>query len=400
MNLLLQKTMSMQRALTFLTLCAPILLFSQVHYVKLKSFPPKWERIEIGFVIGEVIDRRVDTTNIGYALKGIGNKYKVAKFRKGLPTELKRTVDELVTYKGGAKDSIVLFIREFRISELDNIGRLNALVDCYKKQGRVLYKMKSLDLYKEYRGIDVTRYHDEAVIRTIKDLLGEIVALLESYEAREEDRTSRAQLLQQPRPSFVIDTATQLKKGIYRSYIEFIANDPGIKDVDIRSSEEDASVLRLKHVEISGEGGKEVDLKENPGFWGFCDGAHVYINLSPLLNYELYSRLERIEEYSPLKAPPAKTNSRGVIIGSLAGGAVGGAIVGAVIVAATDPDSYAYVYKPREQKLLNLSLRLLWDIIKEDEELVKQLREEKRRDHPDTKLEYLMRFYKRRGGPN
>ncbi|MCB9295427.1 MAG: hypothetical protein H6559_20235 [Lewinellaceae bacterium] len=203
----------MLRALTLFALCVPVLLFSQVHYVKLKSFPPKWERIEVAFIISEILDRRVDTTNIGYALTGVGNKLKVAKFKKSLHAELKRTVDELVLYKEGVKDSIVLLVREFNVSELDNIGRLNALVDCYKKQGGDLYKMKSLDLYKEYRGIDVTRYHSEAVIRTMKDLLGEIITLLESYQGQEADRISRVELLRQPRPSFVIDTATQLKKA-------------------------------------------------------------------------------------------------------------------------------------------------------------------------------------------
>lgn len=384
----------MLRALTLFALCVPVLLFSQVHYVKLKSFPPKWERIEVAFIISEILDRRVDTTNIGYALTGVGNKLKVAKFKKSLHAELKRTVDELVLYKEGVKDSIVLLVREFNVSELDNIGRLNALVDCYKKQGGDLYKMKSLDLYKEYRGIDVTRYHSEAVIRTMKDLLGEIITLLESYQGQEADRISRVELLRQPRPSFVIDTATQLKKGVYRSYVEFIANDPGIKDVDIRIAEEGASVLKHKQVEITGAEGKAVDLKENPGFWGFSDGAHVYLNLAPLLNYDFYSKLEKIVEYSPFKAPPARTNGQGAIIGGILGGAIGGAIAGAAGV----PGSNAYVYKPREQKVLNLSLRLLWDIIKEDEELVKELREEKKRDHPNTKVEYLKRFYERRGG--
>ncbi len=390
----MQKTMPMRHALTLIALYMPVLLFSQVHYVKLKSFPPKWERLEIGFVIYEVIDRRVDTTNIGYALTGMGNKRKAAKFKKRLPVELKRVADELVVYKDGDKDSVLLLVREFHVSELDNIGRLNALVDCYQKQGGVLYKMKSLDLYKEYKGIDVTRYHSEAVIRTMKDLLGEIAPLLESYEGREEDRISWVQLLQQPRSSFVIDTSTQLKKGIYRSYVEFIANDPGIADVDIRITEEEVPVLKLKQVEITGPEGKEVRLKENPGFWGFSDGAHVYLNLAPLLNYEFYSRLEKIAEYSPFKAPPSKTNGQGAVIGGILGGAIGGAIAGA----ANELGSNAYVYKPREQKALNLSLRLLWDIIREDEELVQELREEKRRDHPDTKLEYLKRFYERRGG--
>lgn len=384
----------MLRALALVALCTPVLLSSQVHYVKLRPFPPKWERLEIGFVVSAIIDRRVDTTNIGYALTGMGNRRKAAKFKKRLPAELERAVDELVVYTSGAKDSVVLLVREFQVSELDNIGRLNALVDCYKKQGGGLYKMESLDLYKEYRGIDVTRYHPEAVIRTMKDLLGEIATLLESYEAQETGRTSLTGLLQEPRPAFVIDTATQLKKGIYRSYVEFIANDPGIEDVDIRITEEDASVLKFKHVEITGPEGKEIGLKENPAFWGFCDGAHIYLNLTPLLGYDFYARLEKITEYSPLKAPPARMNNQGVIIGGILGGAIGGAIAGA----ASGPGSNAYVYKPREQKILNLSLRLLWDIIKEDEELVRALREEKRRDHPDTKLEYLKRFYERRGG--
>lgn len=84
----------MLRAIIFLTLCMPVFLFSQVHYVKLRSFPPQWERLEVGFVVSEVIDRRVDTTNVGYALTGMGNKRKAAKFKKRLPVELKRAVDE------------------------------------------------------------------------------------------------------------------------------------------------------------------------------------------------------------------------------------------------------------------------------------------------------------------
>ena len=76
------------------------------------------------------------------------------------------------------------------------------------------------------------------------------------------------------------DPSAQLKKGFYRTYDEYLKNDPSIQpDFEtqlLRAGRKDTTIIAANYILKSNE--------EKPKkFWGFCDGEHVFVRVPEIV---------------------------------------------------------------------------------------------------------------------
>lgn len=373
--------------------------FSQAQVIELKSYTERGLRT--GFFIEKIIDARLDTTQIGFVVKD--GEFRSAVFEKNLVATLGEAFAELIYPKKEVKDTLLFVVRDFSVSELKNaageFGWFNGLFDCYLKRNGDYHLLVTKDLYEEGNQSNMTLYQDDMILFELAKMVKQLnEALAAAPDFRQESAISLEELtsrLVAPPVPFVQHKV----KGVYRSFSEFRRNDPGIKDVEIRLPAKKTNNYRAKDIQIKQSGGSEIDLKKRNSTWGFCDGENVYLNCRPVNASNEYARLihrgEWLPFFSEVTVEPLPTSA--AVYGGIAGG-LAGAVIGHAIDAAKDgPEKTGLLVMNYETgRIRDLTVAFMSEIIRDDEELAREYESSATKTSPETKLDYLDRYYQRK----
>jgi hypothetical protein len=166
-----------------------------------------------------------------------------------------------------------------------------------------------------------------------------------------------------------IYNCSQLKKGFYKNYKEFINNSPSvIKDFTVipLSKKEDTIITRFDYrlkdtAQNTAETNADDSLPRIKHCWGFCDGNTAYVDYSPSIFTKKFWKIIFIEKY-----PFALLYHRDIV----AGGPMPFQLV-TVAVSATAPMEYDIMMINEKGKFENPDGPILLDIISSHPGLLK-----------------------------
>jgi hypothetical protein len=236
------------------------------------------------FYISEILDARSNKDIVGIVQRGLNNKQEIAQFKNGFQEELKNAIIEFLQPQANLTPLIVrvlklnVFERTLLTSET---AIAEVIVEFYTKTDAGITLVKSAASTVTSGGLDVTRSHGRNIERCLADCLSQVNSFL-SQATPTFDLTSTIEhkkLFETPdalgeyRYSILTDASPV--KGVYRNFIEFRDNAPGIiMDFSIKEKPNytgefyDATKGVIKTAD-----GKESNV------WGYSDGKRIFIKL-------------------------------------------------------------------------------------------------------------------------
>lgn len=217
------------------------------------------------FYISKVIDNRIIKSNIGYAQKGLTNKKVPALLPDSLENYLKQKLN-LLLQKNDSSLPIVVVVDEFNVSEQTSAfsekGRFRAQLQFAKEDNNKLYSLWYVEAEVESGGLDVTKKHDERIIKGLKKCIEEF------SNSGWKDR--KGELIE-----FESQTSFNYKKmpksGLYSSFSQLSRNEPSIeKSYQIKMSKG----KKYPKYKVFDENGKKLNKK----VMFISDGKNIYIN--------------------------------------------------------------------------------------------------------------------------
>ncbi|WP_373521225.1 hypothetical protein, partial [Aquiflexum sp.] len=221
------------------------------------------------FNITSVLDNRIQKETIGTAQKGMSNKQVDAVFPK--PVEdylLGYFQNNLPTYTDVIE--VVLKVDRLSVSERSmatkELGFADLAIEVLVEENGEMFSLGKFEANIEESGLDVTSGHGERLYQVLMNCLHQFSSSEKQMLAfvPDEDKTG------------ILDYKPLLRKGIFKSYSEWINLDSG---------KESLSGFTIKGM---GEGGKfpryqAMDEKSNKrikGIFAFTDGESFYLNAS------------------------------------------------------------------------------------------------------------------------
>lgn len=272
----------------FLLLLSVLMLpaFSQVEF-SLDNKKPELDHRNFNII--QVIDSRPVTSRIGIVQTGVFNAIKVADLKGGSAKEIKRFLDFSFPYEAG-KDSVVLNILELKVDErtymTKELGHLYYQYELYYYSDSVFYRVLVVQNQIECRGLDVTLKHEKNIRASLETTLQQLTKI---------NLREHVFIAPQARPGthinkgdYPISNATELKKGIYRSLVEFRQNAPSLAyEFDMRQTNYGKQPRSLgTRPMFNNDKGEPVMVQEE--VWGYCDGKTIYVlhnnDYFPVLN--------------------------------------------------------------------------------------------------------------------
>jgi hypothetical protein len=145
--------------LTFLLLAASAA--AEDYYIELR--PPEKAWGNAGFYVKDVIDGRQDTSDIGFALTGVFNKHRSARFTAGLVPTLKKYFGDLLP-EDSARAPVVVKVLDLEVWEKSGFTGEYAMcrvkLSFYRAAGDSLDYLFTAGDYRRRSGMDVTGYHE------------------------------------------------------------------------------------------------------------------------------------------------------------------------------------------------------------------------------------------------
>lgn len=174
------------------------------------------------------------------------------------------------------------------------------------------------------------------------------------------------------------------KEGIYKTYSEFLKNDPSIKDsFTFKSSSSEKKINDGEGVYkliLTDSALNRRDLKK---IWGFSDGKSIFVNEFVISGKPIFRKLQGVGRYCYLKAtPPSQyVYSPGLIDGLLAS---------AIINAATGDQPY--VLNINNGKFFALDKAVLTSILQKDKQLLQEYQNASKKRKDFTLEEYVTKY--------
>jgi hypothetical protein len=236
------------------------------------------------FYISEIIDARSNKDIIGIVQTGLNNKQQVAKFKNGFQEELKSVVAELL-YPQSNRTPLIVRVLKLNVFERTLLNSETAIaeviVEFYVKTDAGITLVKSAASTVTSGGLDVTNSHDRNIERCLIDCLGQVNNFL-SQNPRTYNVTSSIKyesLFETPDAlteyDYKILTDPSPAKGVYRNFIEFRDNAPGIiMDFSVKEKPNyTGDTYNITKGVIKTADGKESNV------WGYSNGQQVFIKL-------------------------------------------------------------------------------------------------------------------------
>jgi hypothetical protein len=230
------------------------------------------------------VDARSNKDIVGIVQRGLNNKQEIAQFKNGFQEELKNANAEFLQPQANLTPLIVrvLKLNIFERTLLNSETAIaEVIVEFYTKTDVGITLVKSAASTVTSGGLDVTRSHARNIERCLADCLSQVNAFLSqdkptfgitsTIEHKKLFETPDA--LREYEYSILSDASPV--KGVYRNFIEFRDNAPGIiMDFSIKEKPNytGESYDATKGV-IKTDDGKESNV------WGYSDGKRIFIKL-------------------------------------------------------------------------------------------------------------------------
>jgi hypothetical protein len=236
------------------------------------------------FYISEIIDSRSNKEIVGIVQRGMNNKQEIAHFKNGFQDELKNCLVEFLQPRTGLTPLIVrvLKLNVFERTLLTSETAIAELVvEFYTNTDQGIILVKSAGSTVTSNGIDVTRSHGKNIELGMADCLSQVNTVLSEHPTVFDVSSpfEYKKLFETPdvleEYKYPILKDTSLVKGVYKNFIEFRDNAPGIiMDFSIK---EKANYTGAAYDATKGVV-KTADGKVS-NVWGYSDGKRIFIKL-------------------------------------------------------------------------------------------------------------------------
>lgn len=235
-------------------------------------------RLDVGkrrFNIVQVVDARYDTTRLGIARLGLGNRKEPIILSGSLEPVLYQYFTSKIPAESGLPD-VLLRVSRLGLWEEINVGgfegaRVAVDFEFFLRKGEQYASLGDRKFrFTEGLGTNVTKYHDDnlrAALQSAVDYLQDSVDWKKT-DALPADMTLE-QISQRITPRIL--TEGQLTAGAYKNFTDFRNNNPRLP-IDYEMDGDKRILL------IEGKKGKFRKVKPDDRVWGFCDGKDMYIN--------------------------------------------------------------------------------------------------------------------------
>jgi hypothetical protein len=236
----------------------------------------------------EILDVRFDRSNIGtvsFMKKANSNRIKttqtVALFPDSLHRYLPNVLGKLFDFHNGNKDTLVLLLKQFRVSDRIHNGMnhqyepalfLRISFSAFSKKNGQLLRLFSVDDFASHE-LPTDRVPKEEVMQSYRSE-ALLVALQKLFRQRNWQSTGTAGFdiatVQQgieKRFRLPLFTDSLQRMGVYKTFKEFKQNRPSLVNVKL-------DIKKDKLVSVTNADGKPLDLK---GYWGVSTGKKHYI---------------------------------------------------------------------------------------------------------------------------
>ena len=235
------------------------------------------------FYISEIVDARSNKDIIGIVQRGLNNKQQVAKFKNGLQPELKSVVADL--YQQSNLTPLIVRVLKLNVFERTLLNSETAIaeviVEFYTKTNAGMALVKSAATTVTSSGLDVTKSHGRNIERCLVDCLNQVNTFLSHKPHTFDDAPAvdyktlfeTPDALAEYKYNILVDRSRL--KGVYRNFIEFRDNAPGIiMDFSIKEK----TNFTGESYDVTKGVIKTADGKES-NVWGYCDGKQIFIKL-------------------------------------------------------------------------------------------------------------------------
>lgn len=275
--------------------------------------------------IEDVIDLRLDKTNIGWVQKGMNNTRIHADLAVGLKEELQWFL-KMNAATGGNKIPVIVKVNKIAITERTIGDReyataevaLEFLMQEYGKTDYCLL-LQAGSSVESSSMTDVTGGHAYNLARALEDCFLQasnlkfknICASSAAVPASHLNLNTYYNVDPQTIP---ILASAAPKSGVYLNFKEFKNNDPGLLESEV--------VFDKGRYLVDAYSGKKI--KDS---WGFSDGQQTYIRFGGEQNF---FPLTKQKDHFSFEGNVISSNAGAIVLGSLVGGIAGGLIAGAL----------------------------------------------------------------------
>jgi len=235
------------------------------------------------FYISEIIDARSNKEMVGIVQRGLKNRQETASFENGFQDELKNSLEDFLQSQAD-RTPLIVRILKLNVYERTLLNSETAVAEViaefYTKTDRGITLIKSAGSSVTSSGLDVTRSHGRNIERCLADCLGQVNnVLMNGPRALEKSLTIDYHKLSAPPDileeyDYPILKDTFLVKGVYRNFIEFRDNAPGIIDFSIREKiNYTGEAYDVTKGVIRSSDGSETNV------WGYADEEGIFIKL-------------------------------------------------------------------------------------------------------------------------
>lgn len=240
---------------------------------------------KLGFEIAEVLDRRIDKSNIGFASIEISKRRVPAVVPDSFETYLTNTLRELVVSEG---EKITILIHEFYVTEhtkgTATLGSFRVQMEFAKSLEGKLYSLGFSEEIIEGIGEFVETRYSEFIMKGLKKCLNDF--------ARSDWREEQGELIDDT-IDFKYDHTQIPKRGLYSSFAKMARNEPFMEtDFVIKGTDGQRWVKYHKYY-VEHDRTRKIRKR----IFGFSYGNKIYINASAYCRGLYFVRAKLIGRY-------------------------------------------------------------------------------------------------------
>ncbi len=266
---------------TFLLLCGFFSGFSQKadsNFYIIKMVDEKDSQVVSEVYIDEVFDGRQYKENIGTIVKGAFDQKVFVNFETSLEHDLNAYFDKVYP-KDESKRPISVRISELNVSEIttsqDEPGYASIVMDVIENIDGMPYLIGRYYASQKRDGRIKARKQDDRIKESLKNCIDQYLAA---------DPALKLKVPFEAKPEICSSLSSEIKKGVYWNYSDFINNKPhDSTDYAVTSSNKK---FFLRH--------KKSGLPMND-FYAFSDGTDVFYNLSKYSLDRHYAKVDIVK---------------------------------------------------------------------------------------------------------
>jgi hypothetical protein len=228
----------------------------------------------------EVVDSRLDTTNLGFIEKGGLNRMVFLKTSQPLKDELASAVNNLINGANKQDGTLLIHVRQFRLSQFFGKGGENGVFILsavfYLKNAAVYRKLLTVNTNVVVKSAwDVTA----KLLDTVPEVLGAYVQQAAGFDVAKTDSTTQRtarnweDLDEQEKNTIPVYNVDMPQPGLYATFEEFKNNRPSRQVMIVQEDEHDKPLVY--EIKENGKKGKEIKFKN---FYAVCDGKKLFIS--------------------------------------------------------------------------------------------------------------------------